>query len=333
MKAIGLLSGGLDSRLAFRLVLEQGIEVVAANFITSFCDCISKKDGVSTAKSAADEISVPLIVMDITEEIIATVKNPRHGLGKNLNPCIDCRIKMLIHSKKIMDDNAAAFIFTGEVLGERPMSQRKDALNLIDREAGLKGLILRPLSAKLFPPTIPEEKGWVDREKLLDIQGRSRKPQLELAAKYGMKDFPWPSGGCLLTDPIYSRRLAESFAQDEDDVKSMNLLKIGRHFRLASGVKIIVGRDEKENERLLAMAAAGDMVIMMEEHPGPVVLIRNKKGAVSEEDLNVARGMCVYHSDARKLSEANVTVIRAGGAKEAVLSKTVEKEFVDSIRV
>jgi len=257
IRAVALLSGGLDSSLAVRLVQEQGIEIKALHFYTGFCITehkrrlgLTREDGrqyVNPALKAAAQLGVPLEIIDISEDYYNIVLNPKFGYGKNVNPCIDCRIFMLKKAKEIMEKDGYHFVVTGEVLYQRPMSQTPERLKLIEREAGLEGYILRPLSAKVLSPTIPEIKGWVDREKLFGIKGRSRKVQIELAKKYGL-EYEQPAGGCCyLTDENYATRFREAFAVEgmitRDDLV---LFSVGRHIRLPSGVKLIIARNEGE---------------------------------------------------------------------------------------
>jgi len=250
VKALGLLSGGLDSTLAVKLLIDQGIEVIAFNMITPFCTC-TRKGCKHEAGKVAKQFGIPVKIIGVGEDYIEMIKNPKHGYGSNMNPCIDCRIFMFKKAKTYMEEIGAQFIFTGEVLGQRPMSQHRRAMKMIEKETELQGLILRPLSAKLLSPTIPETQKWVDREKLLDIQGRRRLPQIELAKKIGVKDYPCPGGGCRLTDPQFAKRLKEALDHGEDTIRDIQLLKYGRHIRLPSGAKAIVGRNEEENKLLL----------------------------------------------------------------------------------
>jgi hypothetical protein len=224
------------------------------------------------------------------ENYLEMIKRPRYGYGKNMNPCIACRIFMLKEAKKAMVDEGADFIFTGEVLGERPMSQGRRQLKLIEKESGLESLILRPLSAKLLEPTIPEKSG-VDRERLLSIEGRSRRPQIELAKKFGFEGYATPS--CLLTDQNFSRRLREAFSHGEEDVE---LLKYGRHFRLPSGKKVVVGRDEKENEVVANLAGDEDILLEAKDLPGPITLLKNSKNG---KDVEMAASICLRYSDCK----------------------------------
>ncbi len=253
-KAISLISGGLDSAVATKLILEQGIEVIGLHFSSMFA---SKRDKLRghRAVQTAKELGIEMISRDKGEDYIEIVKNPRYGYGKNMNPCIDCRIYMLNLTREMMPDVGASFVVTGEVLGQRPMSQRRNTIELIEKRSELKGLIVRPLSAKLFPPSIPEQEGILDREKLLNHAGRGRHVQYELVEKYKLKEFELPGGGCLLTDPIFSIKLKNLMATDPDyTTKDIELLTIGRHFRVSPTAKLIVARNERENEQLAAFA-------------------------------------------------------------------------------
>ncbi|MGB2661131.1 MAG: hypothetical protein WBB86_06095, partial [Candidatus Omnitrophota bacterium] len=216
MKAISLLSGGLDSILATKLIIEQGIEVEAVNFLTVFCNCTSRGKTCLAGKSAADQLGVELKVMEVSKDYFEIIKNPKYGYGRNINPCLDCRVFMFKKAHEYMKETGASFIVTGEVMGSRPMSQRREAMRIIERDSGLGGLLVRPLSAKLFEPSIPEKEGWVDREKFLEIQGRSRKPQIKMAADFGINDYPCPAGGCLLTDVGFARRMRDLMAHKPD---------------------------------------------------------------------------------------------------------------------
>lgn len=275
MKAISLISGGLDSTLATKVVLEQGVEVIAANFISPFCRCDRKNGCRHEANFVAEELKIPLKIMNVTRDFLEVLKAPKHGYGSNMNPCLDCRILMLKKSKELMDVEGASFLITGEVLGQRPMSQRRDAMRMIEREAGVAGLVLRPLSAKLLPATIPEEKGWVDREKLLSISGRGRKEQMQMAHDFNIKDYPCPAGGCLLTDPNFARRIKDLIEHNELTMDDVKLLNHGRHFRISERAKLIVGRNEHDNEMLRSLRKESDLFFMPpEEEPGASALGR-----------------------------------------------------------
>ena len=258
-KAIALLSGGLDSTLAVKMMLDMDIDVEALNFTSPFCTCTGKNSGCkSEAVRVAQEFDIPIKVVHKGLDYLEIVRNPRHGYGKGVNPCVDCRIYLLRKAKEYMAECGADFIITGEVLGQRPMSQRRDSLRVIERESGLEGLLLRPLSAQHFEPTIPEQEGWVDREKLLAIKGRCRKELFQLADDLDVKNYPCPAGGCLLTELSFVPKVRDIFDHcDELNLRDFRMLKIGRHFRIGPHTKVIIGRDENDN-RLLEAAMQPD---------------------------------------------------------------------------
>jgi len=274
-KAVALLSGGLDSTLAVKVILEQGIDVIALNFTSAFCTCSCRGSVCSNeAARVANEFGVPIKVLQKGLDYIEVVRNPKYGYGQGMNPCVDCRIYMHKLAKKYMEEIGASFIITGEVLGQRPMSQRRDAFKNIERESGLEGLIVRPLCAKHLEPTIPEKLGIIDREKLLDMDGRSRKPQIALAEELDIQNYPCPSGGCLLTDKIFSKRVKDLLDNKKDvTMKDLQLLKIGRHFRLNSETKIIIGRDEADNKKLKSLCQTDDSLIEPMDFVGPTGLV------------------------------------------------------------
>ena len=261
-KAVALLSGGLDSMLAIRLLLGQGVAVEALHFVSVF-DCgATDAENCASSQRAAAQLGVPLRFEEISAELLEIVKNPKHGRGSNMNPCIDCHAMMVRRAARVMREIGADFLCTGEVLGERPMSQRRDALGIVERDAGAEGLLLRPLSAQLLEPTIPEQKGWVDRAKLLRISGRCRKPQFELAKALNLGPFPTPAGGCLLTDPGFSARMRDLLKHQPDCTPDdVRLLKFGRHFRLSPAVRAVIGRNEGENHMIEELARAGDVLM------------------------------------------------------------------------
>ena len=305
MKAITLLSGGLDSTLATRVIMEQGVELEALNFMTVFCTCTNRGATCLASQKAVETLGIPLKVFNVSEEYLGVVKHPKHGYGRNMNPCIDCRIFMLKKAKAYMEESGAVFIVTGEVLGQRPMSQRKDAMHLIEKEAGLEGLILRPLSAKVLTITIPEREGWVDRERLLNISGRSRKPQIELADHYGIHDYPCPAGGCLLTDPGFTKRMKDLMVYDPQfSLNDVHLLKMGRHFRFSNGVKLVVGRNEEENQKIQTFAQGEDILLKVSSFPGPLSLLRGK---LNEGDIEKAAAITVHYGKGKDLGKIEVT--------------------------
>ncbi|MGZ5207469.1 MAG: argininosuccinate synthase domain-containing protein [Sulfuricurvum sp.] len=251
MKAIALFSGGLDSTLAMKLIVDQGIDVIACNINTGFG---STKDRLNHMKNMCEQVGAVFQSVDIRDEYLQEVLfSPKYGYGKNFNPCIDCHGKMFEVAKRKMEEWGADFLISGEVLGQRPMSQNSESLQKVLDLSNCEGLLLRPLSAKALAPTIPELKGWVDREKLENIVGRNRDRQLELAALFGLKDYEGPGGGCLLTDEHFSRRIRDFIAHDSMEVADIPTLKYGRQLRLPDGAKFIIGRDENDNLALEAI--------------------------------------------------------------------------------
>jgi len=289
MKALALLSGGLDSILAIKLMLDQGIDVVAINFITPFQ--ISEKKWVH---EITKKFKIPLKTVKLREDYLKIIRNPKFRYGKHMNPCIDCRIFMLKKAKTYAKKIGASFLVTGEVLGERPMTQTREALDIIEKETGLRGKILRPLSAKLLPETEVEKKGWVDREKLLDIKGRSRKRQIELAKKYRIKEYPSPAGGCLLTYKEFADKVRDLIKHKKKiKMKDIPILKIGRHFRFGKN-KIIVGRNEDENEQLLKLKQKNDYCFEVPGYGSPITILQGRK---TKESIKKAASLTARYSD------------------------------------
>jgi len=324
-KALALLSGGLDSLLAVRLILEQGVHVEAVNFMTPFCLC----DRCSVNDFSKD-LKIKVHRVFLGQEFLDIVADPPHGYGSQMNPCIDCRILMFKKAKEIADEIGADFLVTGEVLDERPFSQRRRAMLLIEREAGLEGKILRPLSAKLLPETEAEKTGLIDRSKLLAIRGRRRLPQIKMAEKLGLKRYPNPSGGCLLTDPEFARRVREHLKHaGKLTLMDATLLKIGRHFRV-DGAKIIVGRNKTENERLLSIAEANMIPFMKAaDYKGPITLCI---GAADRSVLEKAAELTARYSDAPMDAEVNVEC-RVGGKVDIFTVRAISDEELRGLRV
>jgi hypothetical protein len=329
MKAIGLLSGGLDSTLAVKLVQEQGIEVIAVKFASPFCQCDS--GGCCHAAEVARQMGLELKTFPKGEDYLDVVRRPKHGYGTAMNPCIDCRIFMFRKAKAYMEETGAAFLFTGEVLGQRPMSQRRNTIGLIEREAGLEGKIVRPLSAQHFEPTEAERNGWLDRAKLLDIHGRGRRPQLALAEAYGLTGFGCPAGGCLLTDKNFAAKLRDLFAHRERvTMRDINLLKIGRHFR-AGEFKLVCARDEAECEALRRRSEEGEgWLLKPVDCAGPAVLLQPPEAggadaavgdARAAEVLRLAAEVVAAYSDGES---PEVTVRAAPGAGDGARPGSVE---------
>ena len=303
-KALGLLSGGLDSSLAIGLMQKLGIEMIALNFENVFHPGV--RGGESFADRSARALGVELLKRDSTEMLLAAVRNPRFGFGRHLNPCMDCRTHMLTVAKGMLAKLGAGFIVSGEVLGQRPMSQRRQAMDRIDRAADVEGLVLRPLSAKAMPQTLPEREGWVRREDLLGIRGRSRRTQYQLAETLGVRHFASPAGGCLLTDPGFTSRMQDLMDGDPDFTENdVELLKTGRHFRLAPGCKAAVGRDQADNERIESLAGPGDVLVEVAAGHSPVTLV---PGKASEDDLARAAALTARYSKSRGESKVECSL-------------------------
>ena len=318
MKALCVFSGGLDSMLAAELIRTQDIHVLGFFFETPF---FSSKKAIQSARS----MDLPLKVVNITERHLEVVKAPKHGYGGNMNPCIDCHALMFRIAAEMLENEGASFVLTGEVLGQRPMSQNRKALNQVAFESGLDGLLLRPLSAKHLAPTIPEEKEWVKRDLLMDFQGRSRKPQMELARDLSINEYPSPAGGCILTEKVFSRRLKDLFSlRKEVDKGEIELLKLGRHFRIAPHAKLVVGRNRIENSAIQALCGHGDMLLNTVSAPGPTALI---SGELSEASVELAARIVAAYSDARGPNKTAVRVTGKGESRLLMVGIHDKKEY------
>lgn len=340
IRALGLLSGGLDSMLACRMLQEQGIEVECVNFHTGFCiqthtgAIRNPKPGAPPPRHdaihAAKLLGVRLHLIDISEEYVDVVTNPKYGYGKNLNPCLDCKIFMVRKAWEMKEAMGFHFIFSGEVVGERPMSQRRDTMPLIEREASVKGWLLRPLTAKVLPPTEPELRGWVDRERLANITGRSRRPQMAMAAGFGMVDYPSPAGGCcFLTDISYAQKLRDLWqyrGEKRYTLDDIILLKAGRHLRPDPRFKVIVGRDQSENAFLTGFRQ-GRVAVQAQNVAGPLALI---EGELDEEGLILACRLVARFGKGRQLAQVTVEVQRQGERETRTVSPLPASEVPDS---
>jgi len=290
MKALVLLSGGLDSGLAAKIIQDQVIALEGITFRSHFFD------PSVMAQKQADVLEIPLTVVDISQEQLDLVKKPHYGYGRGMNPCLDCHALMLKTAKELARKKGASFLITGDVLGQRPMSQNKRAMMIIDKEVDVEGLVLRPLSAKLLAPTIPEKNGGVDRKKLFSIQGKSRKKQLELSRKFSLREYATPAGGCLLTDPNFSQRLRNLLIRIKSPLSSdLALLKIGRHF-WQKDVLIVVGRNKKENKEIKGLFQKGDIIVELKNILGPTTLIRSWRGKIREVSTEKAKKLTKYYS-------------------------------------
>ncbi len=321
-KAVALISGGLDSMLAARVIQEQGVHVEGINFYTGFCveghtQALRKKDRDKPKRNnalwVAEQLDMPLHIVDIVEEYKDVVINPRHGYGAHLNPCLDCKIFMVNKALEWAQENGFDFIITGEVIGQRPKSQRADTMPVIAEESGAFDRLLRPLCAKNLPPTLPEREGWVDREGLHDITGRSRKVQMELAERFGFDDYAQPAGGCcMLTNEEYSRKLTDMWRHQGDkdyELDDVMLLKVGRHLRPRDNFKVIIGREEGEN-RFLEGYRKQFTHLYPTSHNGPLTLV---DGEASDDDLELAARLLARFSQGKKADSVTVDVVRRGG--------------------
>ena len=316
VRAISLFSGGLDSILAVKLIGEQGIDIEGIAFETPFFNA-------SRARLAAEKIGLSLRIIDLTHPHLVMLKSPRDGYGQNMNPCSDCHTLMLAKAGKIMEETGADFIFTGEVLGQRPMSQTRQSLHVVAKNSGYADFIVRPLSARLLPETRPEQEKKLDRSKLLSIQGRGRKMQIQLARHYGIVDYPPPAGGCLLTDPNFSRRLKDLFDHCPDHgIRDIELLKLGRHFRIHANAKLIVGRNQADNAAILALLREGDAVLQMADFRGPTVLVPN---GCDEATLGAAAGFCCLYAN-RPDDNPCKALCRTGGTARTMTATAPRRE-------
>ena len=316
-KAVALISGGLDSLLAAKVIQEQGIHVEGINFYTGFCveghtHAIRKKDQAKPKRNnalwVAEQLGIKLHIVDIIEEYKDVVINPKHGYGANLNPCLDCKVFMVQKAREWIEKNNFDFIITGEVIGQRPKSQRKDTMPVIARESGAEQLLLRPLCAQNLEPTTPELEGWVDREKLHNFEGRSRKPQMALAEQFGFEDYAQPAGGCcFLTDAQYSNKLADMWKSRGDrsyEIDDIMLLKVGRHLRPRPHFKMIIGREDGENKFLQGYRKQYTHLFTT-SHNGPLVLI---DGKIDEDDLELAAQITARFSQGRNADKVDVEI-------------------------
>ena len=336
---VALVSGGLDSSLATALMVRQGVDVVAFHAIHVFHPKTDHPAGQETLRQRMRALGVrSFVTHQVTDELMQLVKEPRYGHGKGLNPCIDCRMLALTHAKAVLDEVSADFVATGEVVGQRPMSQRRDALRSVDKHAraiGLDGLLVRPLSAKLLAPTLPEAEGWIDRDALCGFAGRGRTPQLAMAEAFGITGFDTPAGGCLLTDKSFARRLQDLLDHNPDcRADDIRLLRVGRHYRLADGTKLVASRRDVENEELRQLARAGDTCFLTRDRPGALVLVR---GTCSPEAARLAAGLAVHHSKHRREGRAAVLRWPAGeqpGHKhEAGVHPSLDPQQLAGVRV
>ncbi len=321
-KALALISGGLDSLLAAKLMLDQGIHVEGINFFTGFCveghtHAIRERDRNRPKRNnalwVAEQLGIKLHIVDIIEPYKDIVINPKHGYGANLNPCLDCKVFMVAKAHEWMLENRFDFIITGEVIGQRPKSQRRETMPVVARESGAEDHLLRPLCAQGLPPTLAEQQGWVDRDKLLNLSGRSRKPQIELARQFGFEDYAQPAGGCcFLTDERYSKKLSDLWrarGERRYELDDIMLLKVGRHLRPRTHFKMIVGREDGENQFLQGYQHRF-VSLQATSHSGPLVLL---DGEANDSDTELAARITARYGQGRRAAEVDVQVLTPAG--------------------
>ncbi|MFH1689032.1 MAG: hypothetical protein ABIE42_02185 [Candidatus Eisenbacteria bacterium] len=311
-----LLSGGLDSILAARLLLEQGVEVTGVSFESSFFDA-------QKARVSAQELGIELVVIDISEDVLAIIEAPKYGFGKNMNPCIDCHALMVRRAAERLEELGASFIATGEVVGQRPKSQMRYGLEAVERESSLKGYLLRPLSAKLLRPTIPEQEGWVDRERLLGLHGRTRKPQMELAERFGITTYESPAGGCLLTDENFTRAMHDLKDHEGLSDTGIRLLSVGRQFRLSDRAKLAVGRNHAENEKLFSLEPSDARYVKAVACKGPVGVIT---GTPTQEDEELAGAVVARYADTGDAESIAVEIRGSAGSRTIEVAPLTSRE-------
>lgn len=330
--AIALFSGGLDSMLAVRMVQAQGVSVRGIHFISPFFgEDIRGNSGKYNAERAAEELGLPLRIVSLGSDYLEMLRNPRHGYGKAVNPCVDCHAFFFRKAKEYMLEVGADFVITGEVLGQRPMSQRRDTLRIVERDSGLDGLLVRPLSAQCLPPTIPEERGWLDRQRLGAIKGRSRKEQMRLAQEFGLTEYPSPAGGCLLTELSYQSKVRDLFGHEAVlDPHDFRLLRVGRHFRLGEETKAVVGRNLAENERLRDAARSQDTLLRWTEGSSPLVLIT---GPVDTTIMETAGRILLRYTKALPGTDCRFTATSGDEEHRLTVSHTFNEDDVERFRI
>jgi len=329
--AVALFSGGLDSILAILLVMKQDVEVTALTFMSHFgCDISDRSSCGSDPYPMAEKFGFNVKLVHLGQKFIDIVRHPKHGYGKNMNPCVDCRILMLTEARQFKELIGADFVITGEVLGQRPKSQMRNSMELTERKSGLEGRLVRPLSAKLFPETIPEKEGLLNRELLEDFSGRSRKRQIALARKLGVDDYPEPAGGCLLTDIGYSRRLRDLFNHSEETgFNDLNLLRLGRHFRLDDKTKIVVGKNERDNNAIIQLSSPDNIILEARGTGSPITLVI---GRHDENLIKLAAAITARYCDAKNEPEVDITC-KNGEITSVITIIPADQNIIDKYQI
>jgi hypothetical protein len=323
VRALSLLSGGLDSQLAVCVLRDQGIEVHGVVFESPFFDS-------APARKAAEQLRIPLHIVDFSADIVGILKAPKHGFGNCLNPCIDCHARMLNRAGAMAEEEGFDFLSTGEVLDERPMSQNRRSLDIVARESGYPDLIVRPLSATRLPETVPEQSGKVDRSRLLGLHGRGRKPQFELAERFGLKEYPSPAGGCRLTEPNFCKRLDDLRRHEGlDGTRSITMLRYGRHFRINERLKLVVGRNEQDNIMLEGSAELYDLVLKPEGVPGPTALL---PFTATDDEVRLGAEICARYSDVPSDAAVSIRVRSSRGLVRLEVSPA-KPERIEALRI
>ena len=333
IKAVSLISGGLDSMLATKVVMEQGVHVEGINFFTGFCveghtHAIRQKDKDKPKRNnslwVAEQLGIKLHIIDVIEEYKDVLINPKHGYGANMNPCLDCKVFMVGKAKQWIEENDFDFIITGEVIGQRPMSQRKATMPIIAKESGADDRLLRPLCAKNLPASLAEREGWVKREELHDITGRSRKPQMALAEKFGFNDYAQPAGGCcFLTDESYSLKLVDlwkSRGTKEYELDDVMLLKVGRHIRPKANFKMIIAREEGEG-RFMEGYKKEFISMKCISHSGPLTLL---DGTLNDDDLLLAAQITARYGQSKDAEQVEMSVKNCDGKEKIITAKPMQ---------
>ncbi len=330
-RAVALYSGGLDSTLAILVMMQHGVEIEAVKFLTHFgCDMGDHSSCGADPYPAAEQFGFNVKLSHLGWKFVDIVRNPKYGHGRNMNPCIDCRLLMLKEARDYMEMTKADFIITGEVLAQRPMSQMRRTMEMISRESDLDGRLVRPLSGRLLPPTKPEIDGLIKREWLLDICGRSRKRQIELARQFGLRSYPTPAGGCLLTDENYSARLRDLFTFGGGiEFTDFNFLKYGRHFRISHKAKLILGRNQKENETILSLAGPEDTILEVIDTGSPVGILR---GRIEPPEIEKAARIIVRYSDAKHAESATIR-IRNGNMSRQLNTTAADDDLIAQCKI
>ena len=328
VKAVGLISGGLDSILAAKVVKDLGVEVHGVYFAMPW-GCCDK----TTAIEAATQIGISFIVLQLDERYLEMVRKPKYGYGSVMNPCVDCRIHMFSRAGQYMRHIGADFVFTGEVLGQRPMSQMRHSMKSIEKGAGLEGRLLRPLSAHLLEPTVPETEGLIDRNRLLGLSGRSRKDQIEMAGGLNITAYNQPAGGCFLTDKNFAARMKDTLKHGYRNFRETIALKWGRHFRLSSEFKVILGRDEEENEALIRHAHPDDHVIQMSDNRGPTLILKGYNP--TPEILATAAGLIQKFSRLKDQPSVEMTCWQCRDKNDVcrVVARAIDEPEIERIRI